>query len=144
MADVLAAAVRDRQATGPAEIGFGGETLRLGRQTVAEAARRARATRLPHNKARPVFQRQVIAALAEQYAERARELADRLEADVADVLAEAREAIEADLAALPEIPGSAGDDGSFTWPRCGASCGRPGGAGRAGRPVARAHAAAAA
>jgi DNA helicase IV len=110
MAGVLAAAVRDRQAAGPAEIEFGGETLRLGRHVVAEAARRAQATRLPHNQARPLFQRQVIAALAERYAESARELADRLEADVADVLAEAREAIEADLAALPEIGGSDGDD----------------------------------
>jgi DNA helicase IV len=113
MAGVLAAAVRGRQAAGPAEVEFGGETLRLGRQAVEEAATRARATRLPHNRARPLFQRQVIAALAEQYAEGARELADRLEADVADVLAEAREAIEADLAALPEIPGSAGDDGQL-------------------------------
>ena len=95
---------------GPAEVEFGGETLRLDRQVVEQAARRARATRLPHNQARPLFQRQIIAALAEQYAESARELAERLEADVADVLAEAREAIEADLAALPEIPGAAGDD----------------------------------
>jgi DNA helicase IV len=105
MAGVLVAAVHGRQAAGPAEVEFGGETLRLGREVVAEAARRARATRLPHNQARPLFQRQVIAALAERYAETARELAERLEADVADVLAEAREAIEADLAALPEIPG---------------------------------------
>jgi DNA helicase IV len=110
MAGVLAAAVRDRQAAGPAEIEFGGETLRLGHQVVEEAARRAQATRLPHNQARPLFRRQIIAALAEQYAERARELAERLEAEVADVLAEAREAIEADLAALPEIPGSIGGD----------------------------------
>ena len=97
-------------AGGGGQIEFGGERLRLGRQAVEEAARRARATRLPHNKASPLFQRQIIAALAEQHAESARELADRLEADVADVLAEAREAIEADLAVLPEIPGSTGDD----------------------------------
>jgi DNA helicase IV len=109
MAGVLAAAVRGRQAVGPAAVEFGAETLRVGSQGVAEAVRRARATRLPHNEARPLFQRQVIAALAEQYAESARELAERIEADVADVLAEAREAIEADLAALPEIPG-AGDE----------------------------------
>ncbi len=90
MAGASAAAVRDRQAAGPAEVEFGGETLRIGRQVVREAARRARATRLPHNKARPLFQRQIIAALAQQYAEGARELAERIEADVADVLAEAR------------------------------------------------------
>ena len=124
MAGVLAAAVGDRQAAGPAEIEFGGETLRLDRQVVETAARRARATRLPHNKARPLFQRQIIAALAGQYADRARELADRLEADVADVLAEAREAIEADLAGLPEIPGTPAAMSSRTWLRCGANCGR--------------------
>jgi DNA helicase IV len=110
MVGVLTAAVRDRQATGLAEIEFAGETLRLGQQVVAEAARQARATRLPHNRARPVFQKEIVAALAERYAERARELAQRLEADVADVLAEASEAIEADLAAIPEIPGSSSDD----------------------------------
>ena len=110
MAGVLTAAIRDRQAAGAAEIEFAGETLRLGREVVAEAARRARATRLPHNRARPVFHGQIVAALAERYAERGREFAQQLEADVADVLAEAREAIEADLAAIPEIPGSSGAD----------------------------------
>jgi len=110
MAEVVAAAVRDRQAAGPAEFEFGGETLRLAGQVVASAAMRARASRLPHNQARPLFQRQIIAALAERYAEAARELADRLEADVADVVAGAREAIEADLASLPEVPGSTGDE----------------------------------
>jgi DNA helicase IV len=110
MAGVLAAAVRDRQAAGPAKIEFGGETLRLGQQVVAEATRRARATRLPHNRARLTFQRQIVTALAERYAECARELAERLEADVADVLAEASDAIEADLATIPEIPGGSGDD----------------------------------
>ena len=110
MAGVLAAAIRDRQAAGPAEIEFAGETLRLDHQVVAEAARQARATRLPHNRARPVFQGQIVAAFAERYAECARELAQQLEADVADVLAEASEAIEADLAAIPEIPGISSDD----------------------------------
>jgi DNA helicase IV len=110
MAGVLAAAVRDRQAAGRAEIEFAGETLRLDHQVVAEAARKARATRLPHNRARPVFQRLIVTALAERYAECAREFAQQLEADVADVLAEASEAIEADLAAIPEIPGRSSDD----------------------------------
>lgn len=40
MTGVVAAAVRDRQADGPAEFEFGGETLRLAGQVVAEAARR--------------------------------------------------------------------------------------------------------
>jgi hypothetical protein len=110
MAGVVAAAVRDRQAEGPASFSFGGETLRLDGSVVAGAARRARATRLPHNQARPLFQREIIAALAARYAEAARELAERLEADVADVVAGARSAIEADLAALPLAPGSTGDE----------------------------------
>jgi DNA helicase IV len=110
MAGVLAAAVRDWQAAGPAEFEFADETLRLDAEVVREATRRARATRLPHNRARPLFQRQIVAALAERYAEFGRELADRLEADVSDVLAEASEAIEADLAAIPEIPDSAEDE----------------------------------
>ena len=110
MADVLAAAVRDRQGSGPAEIEFADETLHLDAEVVREAARQARATRLPHNRARPLFQRQIVAALAERYAERTRELAERLEADVADVLAEASEAIEADLMAIPQIPGTAEDE----------------------------------
>jgi len=92
-----------------------------------------------------LFQRQVIAALAEQYAEGARELADWLEASVADVLADARGAIETDLAALPEIPGGAGDDGQLDLAGLRRELGAdPGGAGQAGRPVARAHPAAAA
>ena len=110
MAGVLAAAVHDREATGPAEFEFADETLQLDGEVVREATRRARATRLPHNRARPLFQRQIITALAERYAELGRELADRLEAEVSDVLAEASEAIEADLAAIPEIPGSAEDE----------------------------------
>ena len=105
MAGVLAAAVRDRQADGPAEFEFDGETLRLDAEVVRAATRRARATRLPHNQARPVFQRHIVAALAEEYAELGRELAERLEADVSDVLAAASEAIEADLAAIPRGPG---------------------------------------
>jgi hypothetical protein len=110
MAGVVAAAVRDRQAEGAASFSFGGETLRLDGSVVAAAARRARATRLPHNQARPAFQREIIAALAARYAEAARELAERLEADVADVVAGARSAIEADLASLPLVPGSTGDE----------------------------------
>jgi DNA helicase IV len=112
MAEVLAAAVRDRQANGPAEIEFADETLYLNADVVREATRRARATRLPHNKARPLFQRQIVAALAEQYAEQARMLAERLDDDVADILAEASEAIEADLAAIPQVPDSAEDEQS--------------------------------
>jgi hypothetical protein len=45
MAGVLAAAVRDRQAAGPAEFEFAGETLQLDAEVVREATRRARAAR---------------------------------------------------------------------------------------------------
>jgi len=97
------------------------------------------------NQAGPLFQRQIIAALAERYAGgSARELAERLEADVADVLAEARGAIEADLAALPEIGGSVGGgerpDLAEVRRELWAD---PRSASPAGRPVARPHAAAA-
>ena len=69
MADVLVAAVRDRQAAGPAGIEFAGETLRLDAGVVREAARRARVSRLPHNRARSLFQRHIVVALADRYAE---------------------------------------------------------------------------
>ena len=110
MAGVVAAAVRDRQATGPAEFEFAGETLQLDAEVVRAATARARATRLPHNQARPAFQRQIVAALAQQHARLGQELAERLEADVSDVLAEASAAIEADLAAIPLVPGGAEDE----------------------------------
>jgi DNA helicase IV len=109
MAGVIAAAIRGRQATGSAGFEYGGEKLVVDGQVVADAARRARASRLPHNRARVLFCRRLIAVLAAQYAELGRQLAEQLEADVADVLAEAREAIEADLAAIPQVPGTADD-----------------------------------
>jgi DNA helicase IV len=104
MAAVLATAVRDRQAAvaGPVEVEFGGEVLRLDRQTCARAAARARATGLPHNQARPLFHREIIAELAGQLTALTGRLAERLEAEVADVLAESEvaEALAADLADL--------------------------------------------
>jgi DNA helicase IV len=110
MAGVIAAAIRGRQAARPAEVEFGGETLRLDRQVVRAAISRARATRLPHNPARAHFQRQIVIELAEQYAKRSRQLAERLDAEVAEILAEAREAIEADLASIPEVLDEPADD----------------------------------
>ncbi|MGE5132453.1 MAG: HelD family protein [Gemmatimonadota bacterium] len=112
MAGVLAAAVRDRQAaTGATGVEFAGEPLELGARAIRGAAQRARDTGLPHNQARPVFQRLIVAALAERYAARTRELEERLEAEVADILAGASAAIEADLAALPPAQEEDGDDG---------------------------------
>jgi DNA helicase IV len=101
MADVLAAAVRDRQAPGAAEVSYGGDTFRLDQETLRRAAARARATRLPHNQARPYFQREVLGSLAEQVADSARRLTERLEAEVADVLAGTEASIAEDLKSLP-------------------------------------------
>jgi DNA helicase IV len=68
MAQVLAAAVRDRQQL-PAdglEITFDHEVLRLDHKTVQRARERARRSRRPHNQARPVFVREILNALVEQ------------------------------------------------------------------------------
>ncbi|GII86625.1 DNA helicase [Sphaerisporangium siamense] len=110
MAEVLAAAVREYQAPPGAEVRveFDTETLVLEPEVIARAAARARASRLPHNQARPGFVATLVGHLARRLAERTRELADRIEADVAGILAEADvdRAVRADLAALglPEEP----------------------------------------
>jgi DNA helicase IV len=72
MADVVAAAVRDREAAvaGPVEVRVDHDLLTLAPETVARARRAAHATRRPHNPARPVFVRYLVAALAEQLTER--------------------------------------------------------------------------
>ncbi len=77
MADVLAAAVRDRQRVpdGARTIPIDRDTVRLDSQICRRAAELARRSRLPHNQARPIFVREVVAALA-------RQLADRIGADV--------------------------------------------------------------
>ncbi|CAL9363131.1 hypothetical protein SUDANB106_00708 [Streptomyces sp. enrichment culture] len=71
MAEVVAAAVRDRQHVpeGGLEAVHGRETVRLGRAECLRALERARATGLPHNRARPVFVRLVVDALARRVAE---------------------------------------------------------------------------
>ncbi|MFB7915354.1 HelD family protein [Streptomyces sp. NPDC056061] len=73
MADVLAAALRDRQtvperATEIDHDGYG--TLHLDRAMAEDARHRARESGLPHNLARPVFAFHVIDALTAQLAER--------------------------------------------------------------------------
>ncbi|GAA2436122.1 HelD family protein [Streptomyces macrosporus] len=72
MAEVVAAAVRDRQRAPEdgLEVVHDGETVRLEREVCLRARDRARATGLPHNRARPVFVRLVIDALARRIAER--------------------------------------------------------------------------
>ncbi|WP_007508731.1 MULTISPECIES: HelD family protein [Pseudofrankia] len=72
MAALIEAAVRDRQSVPDEalEIPFEDEVLLLDPATCEAARDRARATRRPHNQARPVFVRAVIDALAQQYADR--------------------------------------------------------------------------
>ncbi|MFD7751162.1 HelD family protein [Streptomyces sp. NPDC059757] len=109
MAAVIAAAVRDRQVPAGTglEVEFDGDVVRLDHEECVRAADAARATRLPHNRAAPVFRREIVAALARRSVEDTRHLADRLEADIAEVLAEADldRAVRADLDALPGLLG---------------------------------------
>ena len=72
MIELIVAAVHDRQRVPdePVEIRFEGETLLLDGATCEAARDRARSTHRPHNQARPVFVRQIIDALASQYADR--------------------------------------------------------------------------
>jgi DNA helicase IV len=68
MAGVLAAAVADhrRVPDGPLEVVVDGQVLRLDRAACERARERASATGLPHNRARPVFEGELVAALADQ------------------------------------------------------------------------------
>lgn len=113
MAAVIAAAIRDRQVPSGSglQVEFDGDTVHLDHEECVRAADTARATRLPHNLAASVFRREMVGALARRAVEATRELADRLEADIAEVLAEAGldRAVRADLDALP---GLLGDDDS--------------------------------
>ncbi|WP_199443432.1 HelD family protein [Umezawaea beigongshangensis] len=91
MADVVAAAVRDRQeAPASLEVPFDQDVLRLDRKTITQARGRARRSRRPHNEARRVFIREVISALANQAVNRlGRHLLDA--ADLDDIRRELRE-----------------------------------------------------
>ena len=72
MAEVIAAAVRDRQgpATGGLEVTFEGDTLRLDRRTCVRIRDRVRRARVPHNQARPMAHRLLVDALARQVADK--------------------------------------------------------------------------
>ncbi len=111
MQSVLEAAVRERQAPPGSRhfIEFDGEILHLDGELIRSASERARAAGLPHNRARRVFVREVTWCLAERLAERTRQLAAALEADVSDVLAEADvdRAVRGDLAGLEGVIGTA-------------------------------------
>jgi DNA helicase IV len=72
MAKVVAAAVRDRQRVPvePIELTVDGQPVRLDRAVCQPARTRARRSRRPHNEAKRIFQREVVAALAERIARR--------------------------------------------------------------------------
>jgi DNA helicase IV len=125
MAGVLAAAVADRQRLPDEdlEIPFDGQVLRLDRATCRQARQRARATGTPHNQARAVFRRELLAALGQQVV--ARLVADLPEVELPDddlinddvpserlLDAELKE-IRAELGAAPQV--RAAIDG--LWPR---------------------------
>jgi DNA helicase IV len=83
MAEVLAAAVRDRQRV-PAmpldfQVGDSGMVLRLEPETCVRARELARVSRAPHNQAWDVFVREIVGALRESVAVLARREADRVE-----------------------------------------------------------------
>lgn len=68
MAEVIATAVRDQQRVPRREltIPYDDQVLRLGHDTVARARTRARRSRRPHNSARRVFLRELLAELTTQ------------------------------------------------------------------------------
>ncbi|WP_170176571.1 HelD family protein [Lentzea flaviverrucosa] len=98
MADVIAAAVRDRQEAPPSvEIRFDNDVLRLDRRVIAEARGRARRTRRAHNEARRTFAREIISSLSGMVANRlGGHLLDK--ADMDDIRRELRESDEVQAA----------------------------------------------
>ncbi|GAB2581729.1 AAA family ATPase [Streptomyces capparidis] len=104
MAEVLAAAVRDRQAavTEPVPVEIADDVIRLDPGFCHRAAERARGSRLPHNRARPLFRQAVIAHLAARMAGLTRDLTDRIDEELAAVVdTEALDrAVATDLAGL--------------------------------------------
>ncbi|WP_051570769.1 HelD family protein [Cryptosporangium arvum] len=88
MAQVVAQAVRDRQGPPgePFDVRVGDDVVTLEPGFWTEAADRARETRRPHNRARSTFVRLVVDEVARQLAAQAQGLADRLEAESAELL----------------------------------------------------------
>src|SRR6266536_647923 len=125
MAGILAAAVADRQRLPgeDLEIRFDGQVLRLDRRTCLRARLRARAAGTPHNQARAMFRRELLAALSRQVV--ARLVADLPEVELPDddlagddvpserLLDAELEEIRAELAAAPQVREAT--DG--LWPR---------------------------
>ena len=108
MAEVLAAAVRDRQRV-PAtpldfQVGDGGTVLRLEPETCERARELARASRAPHNQAREVFVREIVGALRERVAVLARREADHLEQELRVVDELVDDSVFGEDEQLPEGP----------------------------------------
>src|SRR6266536_423144 len=115
MAGILAAAVADRQRLPGEDLGirFDGQVLRLDRRTCLRARLRARAAGTPHNQARAMFRRELLAALSRQVV--ARLVADLPEVELPDddlagddvpserLLDAELEEIRAELAAAPQV-----------------------------------------
>jgi DNA helicase IV len=125
MAGILAAAVagRQRMPGQDLEIPYDGQVLRLDRTTCRRARQRARAAGRPHNQARAIFRRELLAALSRQVV--ARLVADLPEVELPDddlmnddvpserLLDGELEEIRAELAAAPRVREAI--DG--LWPR---------------------------
>nr|WP_231127073.1 UvrD-helicase domain-containing protein [Motilibacter aurantiacus] len=104
MADVVAAAVRDREgAPSSVTVEHEGDELCLSAGFLAAAVAAARATRLPHNEARACFVRRVVAELAEQGAQLRRRRLDALEEGLEAELAWLDRLVAEDLAGLPVV-----------------------------------------
>ena len=90
MAQVIAAAVRDRQQVPKqvTEIRYQNEVLRLDREMCSRARERARRSRRPHNQARAIFVREIIDALVRQVTVRLRNSIRETDAMVAEILGE--------------------------------------------------------
>ncbi|GAA0276662.1 HelD family protein [Cryptosporangium japonicum] len=88
MAQVVAQAVRNRQGPpgAPFDVRVGDDVVTLEPEFWTAAADQARETRRPHNRARSTFVRLVVDEVARQLAAQAQGLADRLEAESAELL----------------------------------------------------------
>jgi DNA helicase IV len=114
MAEVIAAAVGDRQGLGGADrrsgaaIDVDGDRLTLSAAFLRTAIDQARATRLPHNQARAPFADRVLRELARQAALLVQRQLTEVEQGFEAEIAAADRALAAGLDALPGIVDSAG------------------------------------
>ncbi|GAA2975316.1 AAA family ATPase [Streptomyces enissocaesilis] len=107
MADILATAVRARQAavTGPVDVAIGGECIRLKRRFLADAAARATEGGVQHNLARPAFRE----ALFDELADRLARVIGDIEAGFEQVLAGQVDVSALERAVQEDLAGVFGD-----------------------------------